>query len=337
MAEEKKQVKKTTAKKTSATAKKRTAKKTTSTRKQPIKKENTILFEGLGEEVTEFVTKADLKEENKELKSDIKKYKVLIILLIVLILISVLAQALRVYSEYLEETQDTKISTIHSETLALDDEEVKKLYATVSMFKYVNAGNFMGYFYEIPGATVDSIPDEVKVYMGLSLENVKKHLKNNTLTIKKEEVRKNVESIFGKDIKYKDKSLGSDNLCYLSLATFNNKENRYEVENYNQCHSSYESYYGTKLVDAQKYSNRIELTEKVYYGEYEEENDKMQFNIYKQADKATKNNLIATVDTINLNESRIIEEYEDLLNSYKYTFYLEKGKYYLNSVERIVE
>lgn len=337
MAEEKKQVKKRTTKTSKTnTTKKNTTKKTT-TKKQPIKKENTILFEGLGEEVTEFVTNASLKEENKELKSDIKKYKGLMLLLIALILIAVLSQALKVYSEYFEETQDTKISTIHSETMAIDDKTVQELYKEVSMFKYVNAGNFMGYFYEMPGATVNSIPDEVKIYMGLSLENPKKHVNGDFLSILKTTVRKNVEKIFGRDIKYQDKSLGSDNLCYLSLATFNNKKNRYEVQNYDKCNSSYESFYGAKLIDAQRYSNRIELTEKVYYGEYEEENNQMLLNIYKQADKEIKNNLIVTLDIDKKEEDTIIQDYKDMLNSYKYTFYLEKGNYYLNSVERIIQ
>ncbi len=330
--------KKTPVKKTTGTT---TAKKTTpkvkSQKKQPIKKEETVLFQDLGIEVDEIVTNNQLKEQNQELRSDIKKYKVLMILLILLVLVSVLSQGLKYYSEYLEEYQDTKVSVIHSEPMDLKSKEVLDLYNTVSMFKYVNAGNFMGYFYERAGATVDSIDDEVKVYMGLSLIDTKKYMKDSKLIIPEKKVKNNVEKIFGPGIKYQNKSLGSDNLCYLSLATFNNKKGIYEVDHYQQCKSSYESYYGTDLISANRYSNRIEITEKVYYGEYEKEGNKMVLHVYKQASLNDENNLIVTLDAQDLDEKTIIKDFSDMLNSYKYTFYLEKGKYYLHSIERVNE
>lgn len=343
MAEEKKTSTKKTTKK--VTAKKDTTKKTQKVeakttkkiKKQPVKKENTVSFDGVDTTVDEIVTNVELKEQNEELRSDVKKYKFLMILLILLVLISVISQALKFYAEYIEENQNTKVSVLHAETLDLDDALVQELYQHVSMFKYVNAGNFMGYFYENPGATVDSISDEAKIYMGLSLVDTEEYLEGDTLVIPKKEVKEKIETIFGEGVAYKDQSLGSDNLCYLSLATFNNKDNTYEVENYNHCNSTYEAYYGTDIIRAERYSNRIELTEKVYYGEYENDGDKMLLNVYKQADPTTKNNLIVTLNATDLDEKTIVKDFSDMLYSYKYTFYLEDGEYYLNSVERISE
>lgn len=343
MAEEKKTSTKKTTKK--VTAKKDTTKKTQKVepkttkkvKKQPVKKENTVSFDGVDTTVDEIVTNVELKEQNEELRSDVKKYKFLMILLILLVLISVISQALKFYAEYMEENQNTKVSVLHAETLDLDDALVQELYQHVSMFKYVNAGNFMGYFYENPGATVDSISDEAKIYMGLSLVDTEEYLEGDTLVIPKKEVKEKIETIFGEGVAYKDQSLGSDNLCYLSLATFNNKDNTYEVENYNHCNSTYEAYYGTDIIRAERYSNRIELTEKVYYGEYENDGDKMLLNVYKQADPTTKNNLIVTLNATDLDEKTIVKDFSDMLYSYKYTFYLEDGEYYLNSVERISE
>ncbi len=343
MAEEKKTSTKKTTKK--VTAKKDTTKKiqkvepktTKKVKKQPVKKENTVSFDGVDTTVDEIVTNVELKEQNEELRSDVKKYKFLMILLILLVLISVISQALKFYAEYMEENQNTKVSVLHAETLDLDDALVQELYQHVSMFKYVNAGNFMGYFYENPGATVDSISDEAKIYMGLSLVDTEEYLEGDTLVIPKKEVKEKIETIFGEGVAYKDQSLGSDNLCYLSLATFNNKDNTYEVENYNHCNSTYEAYYGTDIIRAERYSNRIELTEKVYYGEYENDGDKMLLNVYKQADPTTKNNLIVTLNATDLDEKTIVKDFSDMLYSYKYTFYLEDGEYYLNSVERISE
>lgn len=343
MAEEKKTSTKKTTKK--VTAKKDTTKKTQKVepkttkkvKKQLVKKENTVSFDGVDTTVDEIVTNVELKEQNEELRSDVKKYKFLMILLILLVLISVISQALKFYAEYMEENQNTKVSVLHAETLDLDDALVQELYQHVSMFKYVNAGNFMGYFYENPGATVDSISDEAKIYMGLSLVDTEEYLEGDTLVIPKKEVKEKIETIFGEGVAYKDQSLGSDNLCYLSLATFNNKDNTYEVENYNHCNSTYEAYYGTDIIRAERYSNRIELTEKVYYGEYENDGDKMLLNVYKQADPTTKNNLIVTLNATDLDEKTIVKDFSDMLYSYKYTFYLEDGEYYLNSVERISE
>lgn len=343
MAEEKKTSTKKTTKK--VTAKKDTTKKTQKVepkttkkvKKQPVKKENTVSFDGVDTTVDEIVTNVELKKQNEELRSDVKKYKFLMILLILLVLISVISQALKFYAEYMEENQNTKVSVLHAETLDLDDALVQELYQHVSMFKYVNAGNFMGYFYENPGATVDSISDEAKIYMGLSLVDTEEYLEGDTLVIPKKEVKEKIETIFGEGVAYKDQSLGSDNLCYLSLATFNNKDNTYEVENYNHCNSTYEAYYGTDIIRAERYSNRIELTEKVYYGEYENDGDKMLLNVYKQADPTTRNNLIVTLDATDLDEKTIVKDFSDMLYSYKYTFYLEDGEYYLNSVERISE
>lgn len=343
MAEEKKTSAKKTTKKVAVKkeATRKTKKVETSStkkvKKQPVKKENTVSFDGVNTTVDEIVTNVELKAQNEGLRSDIKKYKFLMILLIILVLISVISQGLKFYADYMEENQNTKVSVLHSESMDLDDELVQELYQHVSMFKYVNAGNFMGYFYETSGATVDSISDEAKIYMGLSLVDTNKYLEGDTLIIPKKEVQKRVESIFGKGVEYKDQSLGSDNLCYLSLATFNNKDNTYEVANYNHCNSTYEAYYGTDIIKAERYSNRIEITEKVYYGEYENDGDQMLLNVYKQANPDTKNNLIVTLNATDLDEKTIIKDFSDMLHSYKYTFYLENGKYYLNSVERISE
>lgn len=330
MAEEKK---KTTAKK-STTSKKTTssATKKTTPKKKPVKKENTVIVEENNEK--EVVTNKELKEQNKELRSDVKKYKLLMILLIILMIISVISQGLKFYAEYIEENDSNKISIVHSEALNTDSEEVQNLYKYVSMFKNVNAGNYMGYFYEMSGATVDSISDEVKVYMGLSLTDLSKYNKDDKLTIPKKTVKKNIEKIFGKDVSYKDVSLGSDNLCYLSLATFNSKDNTYEVEDYNKCNGTYQPYYGTMIESASKYSNRIEIVEKVYYGEYENNDDGMILNVYKQADTSLKDDLVATLPATDLDEKAILNDFKDVLYSYKYTFYLEKGNYYLHSVER---
>ena len=75
----------------------------------------------------------------------------------------------------------------------------------------------------------------------------------------------------------------------------------------------------------------------MYYGEYEDINDKMVLHVYKQADQVKEDNLVVTLDATDLDEKSIIKDFSSMLNSYKYTFYLEKGNYYLNSVERISE
>ncbi len=333
MAEEKKKkeaVRKSTTKKASS---KKEAKKPT-TRKKAIKKENTVLFEE--QETKEIIKNVELQDENEELKSDVKRYQFLMILLIILMLVSVVSQGLRYYAKYQSENENNKVSILHGEPLSLEDKRVLDLYSHVSMFKNVSAGNYMGYFYESPGKTVESISDEVKVYMGLSLVDSKKYLEKDNVEIPKRIVKKNIEKIFGKDVTYKDTSLGRDGMCYLSLANFNEKKNNYEVKNYNKCNGTYQPYYGSSIESASRYSNRIEIVEKAYYGEYDKVDGKMVLNVYKNAEEK-KDNLVVTLDAKDLDEKAIVQDFKDMLSSYKYTFYLEKGEYYLHSVERVSE
>ena len=326
MAETKKNTKKTTTKKT--VTKKATPKKTPS--KSRVKKEETVFLSE--KDKKEIFNNVALREENEDLRNDIRRYKVLMILLIILVFVSVISQGLKYYSEYYKQHLDSKISVIHSEPLDVNSKEVKNLYNKVNMFKYASAGNYMGYFYEKRGTTLKAISDDVKIYMGLSLVDTTKKTHYGKLVIPRKEVKEKVESIFGENVKYEDRSLGSNNLCYISLASYNNVNESYEVSNYGKCKDNYEAYYGTKVISADKFSNRIELYEKAYYGEYEKDAEGLILNVYKDQ---TKEELITSLKAIDLDQQAIIDDFYKDLNTYKYTFYLEKDKYYLNSVERV--
>ncbi len=168
------------------------------------------------------------------------------------------------------------------------------------------------------------LPNDAKLLLGSALYRSK----NKTATeMTTSEMKEQLQEIFGENISYKDESIDTG-ACYGDNMTLSNDTYTFDggcggmgpVDNYQ-----------TKLIQAKKYADKIEIIQKIAYLSYGDDwtpdSEYYERNIYTKKDGKK-------LGTENGVEEFDIEKYINQLDSYLYTFKLENNHYIFESVEK---
>lgn len=170
--------------------------------------------------------------------------------------------------------------------------------------------------------TSDLNEDFKKLLSYYTLERSLFDYSNNNTVFKADDLKRQYASIFGDTANYKNEDIYCNcpsKIVYLPA------DGTYVLEG--AFGSIIMEGYISRLIDAKKYDNRIEIYEKVVF--YVEDENTGNISYYK--DSSFREKIIETSE----NKQFKFEEYQKQYNTYKYTFMLENGVYYFESVERI--
>lgn len=272
-----------------------------------------------------------------------KKNKGLICLVVILIVLVLGLSGYIVFDKVFSSEKQDKDTTnkktesainkeAEPETLSIEDEIVEKLMEAPHYFigdDYLDT-YYDGVLYD-QDYNVENIPDKIKILMGITASGIKivdnKDIQaNQKIVLKASKVREQVESIFGKNVKYTDQDVDNYGINK-GIFKYDQKNDEYY---YIVTTGSifFTPKYKTLIVDAKKYDDRIEITEKVARLEYDvQPSGDYKINILK------KKNDTDLIDTIKEEDNFSFDNYKNKLNSYKYTFNKDGNNYYFYSVE----
>ena len=204
------------------------------------------------------------------------------------------------------------------EEISINDPLVLKLMKIpeYTIQKRYNTGLYQGYFYNGNYYDINSITDDVKVF--IAIQNIKDNSWNDlaNVILSKEKIDESMKQVFGPNVKYTPVST-NDDPCIYGNFTYDGNTFSYSKS---YCENELSSYYDKKIISAYKYSDRIEITEKVIYYE---DNDNIKIV------KNTNGYEIAKDNNPN------IDNYLDKLESFKFTFTKIDNDYYLSKVEKM--
>lgn len=236
-------------------------------------------------------------------------------------------------SEDQNNTQNNNESNVVTE-LSISDSLVQELYSSI-MFGYGLTNDY--YYHNSSKTLVSDMKNYTKMY--LTANKWLKEYRNNpnsdvvesndyTLIVPEEQIKNVYYRIFGKDSVY---SLNSSyNFCpimsyegadkiKLSLACGGGTGLPKVVQN---------------IIKAEKTENEIYIYENVAFLNYVEDNSdgRHVYNLYKDTEKT---NLVAEKVVLVGDYNELVEQYQNKLDTYKYTFKSNgDGTYYFYSVER---
>jgi len=221
-------------------------------------------------------------------------------------------------TENKKPTEDTN----NEKTLNTNDQTVIELYNNVNVFEASFMGNYNNYLYKYDSISVNELPNDVIVFMGI--QNIKNDNNSSNLKFSAQEVKKGINNVFG-NINYTDVSTDSsscENYVY-------NEVSKNFTLGESGCGGAYVPVKVDKLLSATKYNDRIEIVAAVVFGKSAgTEQPEGTYNYYSDVNY---NNLLTTNDVSSFD----INNYIDKTSQYKYTFKLENGNYYFKSIEKI--
>lgn len=243
-----------------------------------------------------------------------------------------------------EEKKDEKNNTIENESyeaLNVDDTLVTDLYHKINYGSY----GFFGYFYKNDSISVNEIDNKVKIY--LALENAEKTPDDDgNLLVADSLVEQAMDDLFG-DIDYKNESLAASK-CGVSGAKYDENKKQYFI--FTGCGGTGYPYYITNLVQARKYSDKIEIYERHIAARtiWNDDSNEYSYSFYRNFDlnSGAESFDLSGIDPIIenassdnfdflLNTGEIEKNYIEKTDVYKYTFKLENGKYHFYSAEKV--
>lgn len=236
------------------------------------------------------------------------------------------------YSEPTE--QENKSDESLPKALNLDDALVVSLMEPIHalnsglLYDYEQKNNtFFGYWYQQERYTVDTISNQVKLY--LALNSLKDSTWKEVVQVSQADVESAVKKLFGKTATVTHESLNGVGCNYTHFA-YDTESKIYQQEN-PQCGSILPPHFLTKVERATLYSDRIEIIEKMAYIDYSEEvKEDVIGNVYSNQNQTSIGTFHFTEE-----EALLFDTYTDQLNSYKYVFRIENGNYYLDSIELV--
>lgn len=205
---------------------------------------------------------------------------------------------------------------------------------TISMNKFsiLNdtfvAGNMFGYLYRKNNYTVDNIDNDVKLMLGteqLYLKDDNFKYGNFPVVKTKSEMQNEIQKIFGNDVTYSDSNI---NLNCKTLGTYDNTNQTYTFTESDGCGGTLTPYIETKIIEAIKYDDKLEIIEKMAYVDYTEKDNELITNVHKNE------NDLNVIGNLKENDD-IFTLYNDKLDSYKYTFKYKNGNYYFESIKKM--
>lgn len=245
-----------------------------------------------------------------------------------------------------EENKDNTIENETYESLSIDDSLVTELYNKINYFSITGpAGyNFSGYFYQKDSITVDDMDNKAKIFLALNNAETTSDELEQTLFVSDSSMKQAIEDLFG-NVDYKNESLSTPIGCGFSRAYYDESKKQYSIGV--ACGGTGFPYYKTKLIQARKYENKIEIYEKhlaIKIEQLVKENgyDVPKYSIYKKfvrnGKDCTEYECLVGNDTIAENVDLTEEQLENYMgkaDTYKYTFKLENGKYHFYSAEKV--
>ena len=224
------------------------------------------------------------------------------------------------------------------ESLNIDDSLVTELYNKIDYYLYY--GPYMGYFYQKDSISVDDMDNKLKLYLALNNAETTSDESGDILLISDSSVKKAMEDLFG-NIDYKNESLANSKPCGFNGAQYDESKKQYSI--FMACGGTGYPYYMTKLVQARKYSDKIEIYEKHIAGmpSFDDESNMLKSSVYKDFKLGDNNetsdivgiDLISeNVDDLNTNLDYYMKQVD---TCYKYTFKFENGKYHFYSAEKV--
>lgn len=238
--------------------------------------------------------------------------------------------------EHWEESPQNKVEENEekdkNESLPIEGETVSQLMKPIH---YLNDGllydhedsTYFGYWYQKEKYTVDTISNQVKLYLSLYSLYDPEWQNQDIIEVTKTEVEKSLENLFGK-ITVEHESLKGVGCGYTHF-TYEGDKEIYSQEN-KICGAILPPHYTSKIKNATKYNDRIEIIEQIAYIDYETEGDNEVTKIHKNQNEVE----IATIEE-EISDDQIFTQYGEQLDSYKYTFQYQNGKYHFYSIEKI--
>lgn len=242
-----------------------------------------------------------------------KRKKILRILSLVILIIGVVLIGCGISSS-IKKTNTKKEKEVKKTYLDITSNEVSTLYNKVN-FTDINRCIDITDFEE---TNISS--KKISSSLAFDIYTINRsRMENNTLNnFTLSEIKNNIKSFLGEEYNFDITKV--DNSCYFNL--YDEKRDIIYIKE-NTCTCNRKVY--TKLYDAIKYDNVLELYE---YKLYEEN------GLYYQ-NKVVDANLDVVLDSNNRIDD-IIENY-DKGQKYKYTFKFKDGNYYLEKIERIFQ
>lgn len=273
------------------------------------------------------------------MKEKKKKSKIWIFFIIIIVLLVILFGGYMVYDKVINNqsnkkeentTTEKKKEQEMKEDLNVDSKEVQDLIDGIKVSDI--STDLTGYYYLQDRITRDTLDNQIKLIVGLQ----KSYNQDESITaISKTQMTTNIQSVFGKDMTYQDENI--DAACYGTAANYNSQKQTYELVG--GCGGVFIPYYHSKVVSATRTEDSIIIDEKAIYADFNTDSwdgeSEVPMELYTP-DQKTR--IIETTDAAySGHEDEFIDQYQDQLPTYRYTFKLEDGNYYFDSVEKVME
>ena len=215
-----------------------------------------------------------------------------------------------------------KVSDSKGEVISQNSESINKLLKNIDMPLF---SKYYSYYYDNNKVDVDSFNDDMFILLGINkIINEGEEIPNS---ISKDRLKASINSIFG-DVKYSDQSI-SLGKCFGQRAKYS--KGVYTIGG-KSCDDLYVPHFVTRVNNAIKYSDHIEIERKVIYVVYNYKNMKKPIQIvYKDAAKKKK------IAKIKSDDEHIVEKSDRYIRkgyTYKYTFRKVGNNYYFDSIEK---
>lgn len=223
-----------------------------------------------------------------------------------------------------KENQGEVNQTQKEEDVAVDNETVVKLAEKMHYFNKPFIGDqFFGYFYTKDSYSVDTMSNQAKLFLAIHSLYESSWMEagiSDKIQLSEEKVKSSYESIFGTNTSYQNESLTGSS-CGFAEFTYDASRNVYEQSGAG-CGGTALPVYVTKIISAKKSDSYLTFTEKVAYVAASEGT----FKVYKSKSDST---------VLGNETDDVITTYYDQLDSYQYTFRIENGNYYFESVKKV--
>lgn len=211
------------------------------------------------------------------------------------------------------------------ENLEIGDEVVQNLFyltrgdLTGSLFVGTDYENI---YYRQDRIIIDEMDENFKKILSFVTlnENLIKQEQSKSI-INSDDLKNQYNKIFGNLTDYKDETFNYN--CPATIE-YNKKSNQYEYEN--ACGYSLSSGYVSKLTEAKKYEDRIEIYETVAFYLLDDNTNEVSY--------FTTSDYSEYLVVLKNEETFTIEDYVDKLDIYKYTFMRDKDTYHFTKVEK---
>jgi hypothetical protein len=290
-----------------------------------------------------------MENENNNVGKKSNNVAMTILIIILLIIIGLLVYTVILFKNISNNTNDnqtTNDNTTTNETdnsqdaaieLSTSDELVTSLMDRIHSLNNIWVGDELyGYFYKKDSYTVDEISNQVKLYLSIYsfTEQINEaNSEDEYFQLNEEDVEKAFKQFFGPTATYQNESLTAPADCKF-VFNYDDIKKLY-TQDIIYCGGVYFDKVSTKLISAKKYTDRIEITEKMANIVSRFDDGELILEVHNTMSSDSSSKLF---EYANDDASDVSDKFEsDQLYSYKYTFKYdsENDNYYFYSVEKV--